>query len=379
MVIIFNNNRGIALLVTLTVVTVMISVALALNRQIRTDAITGRVIGDRLALRHMADAGIQAGMAILVIDKRESVIDSIQESWTDPDYIKEALAALNFDEGKLELAIHDELGRIQVNALVKYPEGRQFNSPQHRLWIRFLEALSMGVELYEGLEPPMVINPIKDWLDRGDDDAITGLSGAESDYYLDLEPPYSCRNGPLKHINELELIKGITGKLFTGTDETLGISHYLTVYGMTAAKDGGFTFEGKININTAELPVIAALLPVEHVDLAPAIVEYREETSEEQFLHDLSQPMWYKKVPGLQDVTIDPALLTTSSDFFRIEAVAVRNKLKVKVTALIQREKNKETGQWYCRILSQRQGSIDPVRKKRKDEAALLFTSSSNL
>ncbi len=140
-----------------------------------------------------------------------------------------------------------------------------------------------------------------------------------------------------------------------------------------------FTFEGKININTAELPVIAALLPVEHVDLAPAIVEYREETSEEQFLHDLSQPMWYKKVPGVQDVTIDPALLTTSSDFFRIEAVAVRNKLKVKVTALIQREKNKETGQWYCRILSQRQGSIDPVRKKRKDEAALLFTSSSNL
>ena len=87
MINIFNNNRGIALLVTLTVVTVMISVALALNRQIRTDAITGRVIGDRLALRHMADAGIQAGMAILVIDKRESVIDSIQESWTDPDYM----------------------------------------------------------------------------------------------------------------------------------------------------------------------------------------------------------------------------------------------------------------------------------------------------
>jgi len=366
----FNNNRGIALLVTLTVVTVMISVALALNRQIRTDAITGRVVGDRLALRYMAEAGIQAGMAILVIDKKESVIDSIQEHWADRDYIIEALAALNFDEGKLEIAIHDELGRIQVNALVKYPEGRQFNPPQHRLWIRFIEALSMGVELYEGLETATVVNPIKDWLDRGDDDAITGLSGAESDYYLDLDPPYSCRNGPLKHIHELELIKGITGELFNGTNEALGISYYLTVYGMTAAKDGAFTFEGKININTAELPVIAALLPVEHVDLAQAIVGYREETSEEQFLHDLSQPMWYKKVPGLQGVTIDPALLTTSSDFFRIEATAVRNKLNIKVTALIQREKNKETGQWYCRILSQRQGSIDPARKKRKDEAA---------
>ena len=364
----FNNNRGIALLVTLTVVTVLISVALALNRQIRTDAITGRVIGDRLALRHMAEAGIQAGMAILVIDKKESVIDSIQESWADPEYIKEAMAALNFDDGNLEIAIHDELGRIQVNALVKYPEGREFNPPQHQLWIRFLEALSIGVEQYEGLEPAMVINPIKDWLDRGDDDAITGLSGAESDYYLDLDPPYACRNGPLKHIHELELIKGITGELFNGTNETLGISRYLTVYGMTAANNGTFSFEGKININTAELPVIAALLPVEHVDLAQAIVEYRNETSEEQFLHDLSRPMWYKEVPGLQGVTIDAALLTTTSDLFRIEATAVRNNLNRKVTVVIQREKNKETGQWYCRVLSQRQGSIDPVIVKSENE-----------
>ncbi len=361
---VFNNNRGIALLVTLTVLTVLVSVALALNRQMRTDAITGRVIGDRLALRHMAEAGIQAGMAILVIDKKESAIDSIQENWADPDYIQEALAALNFDEGQLELAIHDELGRIQVNALVKYPEGRQFNPLQHRLWVRFLEALSLGVEMYEGIEPATVVNPVKDWLDRGDDDAITGLSGAESDFYLDLDPPYSCRNGPVKHVHELELIKGITAELFSGTNAALGISHYLTVYGMTAAKAGAFTFEGKININTAELPVIAALLPAGHVDLAPAIVEYREETSEDQFLHDLSQPMWYKKVSGLRDVSIDPALITTSSDFFRIEATAVRNTVNVKVTAVIQREKIKKTGQWYCRILSQRQGLIDPVSKK---------------
>ena len=184
-----------------------------------------------------------------------------------------------------------------------------------------------------------MVNPIKDWLDRGDDDAITGLSGAESDYYLDLDPPYSCRNGPLKHIHELELIKGITGELFNGTNETLGISPYLTVYGMTAAKDGAFTFQGKININTAELPVIAALLPVEYVDLAQAIVEYREETSEEQFLHDLSQPMWYKKVPGLQGVTIDSELLQRLSDFFRIESTALRNKSNIKVTAVISKGK----------------------------------------
>lgn len=359
-----NNNQGFALLVTLGVVTVLITVALALNRQIRTEAITGRVIGERLALRYAAEAAIEAGMAILVIDKYESKTDSIQENWANPEYIKETLAQLSFDDIELELSIHDELGRIQINSLVKYPEGQEFNPAQQALWIRFLGALASKVELFRELEPAEVINPIKDWLDRGDDDAITGLSGAESDYYLDLDPPYSCRNGPLKYIHELELIKGITPELYYGMDKEMGLSQYLTVYGMSAAKGGAFTFEGKININTAELPVIAALLPLEQMDLAPAIVAYRSETNDDQFVNDLSQPLWYKNVIGLQDVTIDSSLITTSSDLFRIEATAVKDDLNVQVSVLIQREKNKETGQWQCRVLSERQDSVFPVKIK---------------
>ncbi len=49
----------------------------------------------------------------------------------------------------------------------------------------------------------MIINSLKDWLDSGDDDAITGLSGAESDYYEGLEPPYSCKNGPMDNLGEV--------------------------------------------------------------------------------------------------------------------------------------------------------------------------------
>lgn len=371
MIQLFNNNRGIALLVTLTVITVLISVAVTLNRQIRTEAITGRVFGERLALQGMAESGIQAGMAVLVIDKMESVIDSVQENWADPDFIKEALVPLAFDDGKLEIVIHDELARIQVNALVDYPKGRNFNPVQHRLWLRFLEALSAGVELFEDLEPTEIVNPIKDWLDRGDDDAITGLSGAESDYYLDLDPSYSCRNGPLRHIHELTLIKGITSELFDGTSETLGLSESLTVFGMSDAKGNGFTFIGKININTAKLPVIAALLPLEHTDLAPQIVEYRNTAEEGQFIHDLSQPMWYKKIPGMQEVTIDSALLTLASDLFRIDATAVKNNLSVKLSSVVQREKDKKTGRWVCRVISQRHDLTNPKIDEKQNESGL--------
>jgi general secretion pathway protein K len=344
--------------------TIMISVALTLSRKIRTDAVSSRLIGDRVALYHMADAVIHAGMTILVVDKMESKSDSIQEKWADSDFIKSVLEVLNFENSELGLTISDELGRIQVNALVTYPEGRHFNPSQHRLWIRFLQALSVGVEEYADLEPATIINPIKDWLDHGDDDAITGLNGAESGYYQELEPSYSCRNGPFKHLYELLLVKGVTRKLFYGVNKALGFTHFLTVYGMTAAKkqkkEARITFEGKININTAELPVIAALLPAEYRELAPAIIEYREAANEGQFIHDLSSPTWYRQVAGLRDVNIDAALLTTSSDFFRLEAKATRDKLATHLTAIVQRIKDKETGRWRCRVVSEWQDFPQP-------------------
>jgi len=67
--------------------------------------------------------------------------------------------------------------------------------------------------LNEDATPTAIINSLKDWLDSGDDDAITGLSGAESSYYQSLDIPYPCKNGPVLHVGELALIKGIIPEL----------------------------------------------------------------------------------------------------------------------------------------------------------------------
>jgi len=77
------------------------------------------------------------------------------------------------------------------------------------------------------MDPSAIINSIKDWLDSGDDDAITGLSGAESAYYQDLDPPYPCRNGPFPHLGELALLKGVTAELF---ERYWGYIRSLTIY-----------------------------------------------------------------------------------------------------------------------------------------------------
>jgi general secretion pathway protein K len=112
-----------------------------------------------------------------------------------------------------------------------------------------------------------------------------------------------------------------------------------------------FTYEGKININTADLPVLAAILPSGNEDLAQAIYDYRQETSDSEYIHNLSSTTWYKSVPGLSDIEIDPDLITTASDFFRIESVAMLHEMKIKITAVVKREKIKKTGKWTCRIL----------------------------
>jgi general secretion pathway protein K len=120
---------------------------------------------------------------------------------------------------------------------------------------------------------------------------------------------------------------------------------------MTKADSDTFTYEGKININTADLPVLAAILPMGYEDLAPAIYDYRQETSDAEYVHELSNITWYKNVPGLEDVEIDPDLITIASDFFRIESVAALHKMKIKITAVVKREKNKKTGKWECKVL----------------------------
>jgi general secretion pathway protein K len=348
--IIIRNNRGIALLITLTIISVLIVVTLEMRRKMLSAVFSAASTRDRMTLLHLASSGINAGKAMLIQDKNNSKSDSLQEDWANPDKINEVLQDISFEDGKVTLLISDELSKIQVNSLVEFPEGRDYNATQMFLWGRFLKLLISLEESFEEIEPITIVDSIKDWLDSGDDDAITGLNGAESEYYQDLDPPYSCRNGPFTHIGELAFVRGVIPELFYGAEKLQGISKFLTVFGMTKS-DNSFAYDGKININTAELPVLAAILPLGHHELAQEIYDYRQETSDTVYINDLSSPTWYKNVPGIGNIEIDPKLIKTSSDFFRIESVATLNEMQLKITEVVKREKNKKNDKWECRVL----------------------------
>ncbi len=345
------NNAGIALLITISVTTILVAATLEYNRRARFAVISTAAARDRLTLSYAASSGVHIAMAMLVKDKSESNFDSLQEDWANKEKIDELLQEIPFDEGKLSVTITDEMSKIQVNALVQFPESRQFNESQVLLWDRFLRYIRSEEELKDDSDPVAIVNSVKDWLDSGDDDATTGLSGVESSYYEDLDPPYSSRNGPIPDLDELLLIKGITPLIYNDAEESPGLASFMTVHGMTAGDGTSFGWPGRININTADVPVLAALLGVENQDLAQAIYDYRQEVAEDKDSHDFSNPKWYKEISGLGDVAIDAKLISTSSDVFRIKSEGSIDETKTTIIAVVQRVKVPESGKWTCKIL----------------------------
>jgi general secretion pathway protein K len=348
---ILTNRRGVAILVALGVVAVLFTAGLELNRRIRGSVSSAIRARERLVLSEMAQSGTQVAMVMLINDRKENNTDTLQEDWANPEKVTEMLDLLSYDEGSLSVTISDERGKIQVNALVQFPEGQQFSPTQRLLWERLLEQVFATFEEAPDSDPNMIINSMKDWLDHGDDDAITGLSGAESDYYEQLDPPYSCKNGPFDHLGEIALVQGVTPELFYGAGGVAGLSALLTVHGLSASADNQFTYDGKINISTADALVLSALIPPEQSGLAEALVEYRVAKDDETYINAINNTTWYKNVPGAAGLDINSEMLTVSSDLFRIVSTAKRGQSAYTLTLVVQREKEQESGRWACKTL----------------------------
>jgi len=69
---IYQNNRGIALIITLTVIALLVTVTFELNRQLQNSVENSAIIRDRLILSHMISSGVEVAQAILIKDKNDS-------------------------------------------------------------------------------------------------------------------------------------------------------------------------------------------------------------------------------------------------------------------------------------------------------------------
>jgi general secretion pathway protein K len=310
------NERGFALILTILVISLIVTLTLQFNKTMRSDLHAAVNLKDGVRLTSIARSGFAFSLAVLLKDAAENDFDTLSEAWADSRSLSSGFTSL-FDDGNLDVRIIDHSGRININQLID--QNGNFNPGQENILTRFLDSEEFGLDPED---VGNIIDAIKDWMDP--DDEVTRF-GAENSYYAAREKPYSCKNGKLDFLEELLLVRGITRELFYGTKDNPGISAYLTTHG-----------DGKVNINTAHPLVLSRLSDQIDQGMVENMVEYRADEK-----NDLKDVTWYKKVPGMSDIAVDSNLVTTASTNFEIIAEGVKDSMRKTVKAMVERKDGK--------------------------------------
>jgi general secretion pathway protein K len=327
-----HDQAGVALVLALMAISFLVALTLQLTATISRQVDLSTLQRDRVRGEGMIMAGFNLARAALLADQRENGFDTHQDSWAvfDSDKIKELSRDID-----LNILISDLGGRLQVNALTGGEGGggggdqgqdRQRAAEKYRaLWLRFLTSGRFAVENED--EAIALIDAMVDWIDRDDNERP---QGAEKGYYQSLQPPSSCHNDIMAYPEELLLVKGMTPLLLFGDGKREGIFPYITTAGA----------DGKININTAPLPVLMALSPRLTEEMAQELIDYREDKDNRDLLATVD---WYKRVGGIPaDLDFDRDLLTVKSGRFQVTVVAGLPDHTRKATGILLRNENHE-------------------------------------
>jgi general secretion pathway protein K len=160
---------------------------------------------------------------------------------------------------------------------------------------RFSPVLQRALEML-GADPIQTTDIVESYLDWVDPDDNKRMQGAESEFYINLNPaaPYVAKNGLMDDVSELLLLRGMTPEIYFGAPRAasmprLGAAPRATTLGggQPAAGTGASSSVGLmdlfttisaagmgVNVNTAS-PEVLQLLPGMDEALARSIVDTR--------------------------------------------------------------------------------------------------------
>ncbi|MGQ9695496.1 MAG: type II secretion system minor pseudopilin GspK [Thermodesulfobacteriota bacterium] len=302
-----NNQKGVALILTLLILTILVVVGLEMNRSLRVEASLAGNFRDLTQAGYIAKSGVEAARALLQDD--DQTYDALNERWAHFEMLSLFSSQL-FAEGYFAGKINDEHAKFNPNFLVD--AYGMVNLKKRNQLERLLVILG-----HDG----KVIDAILDWLDP--DDQRRPL-GAERDYYEMEKKIKGPANGPLSNLQEMMLIKGMDQKIFYGSEDKEGLGKYLTLYS-----------NGRININTAPLPVLMSLSPKIDQPLAQTLVAYRRQKPFKK-LEDL------RNVPGWDGIYAEiSSEITVRSNFFSVSILSNFREAKSIIQAVLKREGKK--------------------------------------
>jgi general secretion pathway protein K len=218
-----SRQRGVALLVALLVVALaVILVAALLDRGELALARTRNVLRGEQAEAYALGLDTYAAQVLSLTHTAASEPDTNASPWATP------LPAQPVPGGVIAASMRDLNGCFNLNNLAPTALGGdpgKWGKPFDRL----LDALRLDTKLRTG---------VQSWLDPAQ---VHG----EENFYLAQAVPYRARGGLFAHVSELRLVRGVSGE----------------VYARLAPHVCALPPGTRININTATVPVLMALLP----------------------------------------------------------------------------------------------------------------------
>jgi len=310
------DQRGVALVLTLLILTLLVVTGLEMNRAVRVEATLAENFRDLTQASCIAQSGVEIARALIQDD--DPSYDGPDERWAQ----FETLAVLSprfFPEGHFAGRILDENSKFNPNGVLERnqnPNGKKKDQLE-----RLLLLLGHRADWTDAL---------LDWLDTDDQPRPRG---AEKEFYLAKKNPHLPKNGILDSLEELLLIRGVDSSVLYGGDGKEGIIDYLTVQS-----------DGRININTAGLPVLMSLSPQIDRSMAQAVLAYRLEKPFRKPEDLRSLPGWEAVYPSISSE------ITVGSTFFSVEVLGLYRDARATVQAVIRREGRK------TRVLSWKAG-----------------------
>lgn len=300
-----SNNKGLALMMVLWVLILLGALATEFAYSMRTEVNATKNYKEDIESYYLAKAGINMGIAELYQNARfhsihpefgfisgialdsdheesqetanqtvattetpDTASQDISQNINDNPISTESSSETGDDKLEFEIIERTDLplGNGSVSYKIADENGKiNINTASREVLVKTLEA--SGVE--RGDENSTIADSILDWIDSNQNHR---LNGAESDYYLSLDPPYEAKNDVLNSLDELLKIKGMTEEILYGSPDNeenpetasyLGLINFLTVQNVKT-----------LNPNTAE----PAMLPIFFTDLQiKGILDAKEE------------------------------------------------------------------------------------------------------
>jgi len=212
-----SNNRGVALLLVLWIVTLLAIICAEFSVTMRTEGVVARNFRESEQAYYAAEAGIHRAVLEMMRSARtggrrtaaapgEARAGNIAEDEQSDFEYWTAGGTYEFDVGEMKcrVEIEDESNKVNINDFLQ--EAKKNSEPLKKLLRK-----KLGLE---GERTDIVADSLIDWRDA--DNNITGTAGAEDEYYKGLDRPYLCRNGEIPVVEELQLVRGIDEQLLFG-------------------------------------------------------------------------------------------------------------------------------------------------------------------